>query len=89
MFRENAEASNGADPAVAPQPPAAQRLAEIRVPTLVATADRDLRAIAEIADVLEREIPRARRVVISNADHLVPWREPRQLADALVAFLSG
>lgn len=88
MFRENAEASNGDDPAVAPEPPAAQRLGEIRVPTLVITADGDVPAIDEFGDALEREIPGANRIVISEADHMVPWREPQQLADALVAFIS-
>ncbi|MBD0291325.1 MAG: alpha/beta fold hydrolase [Thermoleophilia bacterium] len=89
MFHQNAEASNGDDPAVAPQPPAARRLGELRAPTLVVTADRDVPGMNEIGDVLEREIPGAERVVISAADHMVPWREPRQLAEALVAFLSA
>lgn len=89
MFRENAQASNGDDPAVAPEPPAARRLGEIVVPTLVVTADADVPAMGEIGDVLEREIPGAHRILISNADHMVPWREPNRLADALIAFLSG
>ncbi len=87
MFHENAEASNGADPAVEPEPPAAERLAEIDVPVLIVTGDRDVPAMTEIGDVLERRIGGARRVVIPEADHMVPWRRPQELADVLAAFL--
>ena len=87
MFHENAEASNGADPAVEPEPPAAERLGEIDVPALVVTGDRDVPAMNEIGDVLERGIGGAQRVVIAEADHMVPWRRPQELADVLAAFL--
>jgi 3-oxoadipate enol-lactonase len=87
MFLENMEASNGTDPAVEPEPPAAERLAEIDLPVLVVTGDRDVPAMTEIGDVLERRIAGARRVVIAEADHMVPWRRPAELADALAAFL--
>ena len=87
MFHENAEASNGADPDVEPEPPAAERLAEIDLPVLVVTGDRDVPAMTEIGDVLERRIAGAGRVVISEADHMVPWRRPQELANVLAAFL--
>ena len=87
MFLENAVASNGDDPAVEAEPPAATRLGEIRVPTLIVTADHDVPGINEIGDVLEREIEGAQRLVIAKADHMVPWRSPDQLASALIAFL--
>jgi 3-oxoadipate enol-lactonase len=89
MFHENAQASNGADPAVDSQPPAAERLAEIDLPVLVVTGDRDVPAMTENGDVLEREIAGARRVVIPEADHMVPWRRPAELTDALAAFLTA
>lgn len=87
MFLENAAASNGDDPAVPVEPPAATRLGEIRVPTLVVTGDHDDPAINEVGDVLEREIAGAQRLVIAKADHLIPWRSPEQLVSALIAFL--
>lgn len=89
MFVENVEASNGADPAVQPDPPAAERLGEIGLPVLVVTGGRDVPAMSENGDVLERGIPGARRVVIHEADHMVPWRRPQELADLLGAFLAG
>ena len=88
MFHENAQASNGADPAVEPEPPAAERLAEIDVPVLVVTGARDVPAMTEIGDVLERGIAGSRRVVIAEADHMVPWRQPQELADVLAGSLA-
>jgi 3-oxoadipate enol-lactonase len=87
LFHENVEASNADDPAVPVEPPAATRLAEIRIPTLVITGDHDVPGINEIGDVLEREIAGAQRVVIPKADHMIGWRAPEQLAAALIAFL--
>ena len=67
--------------------PAIGRLAEIRVPTLVITGDRDVQGMTEIGDLLEREIERARRVHIAEADHLVPMRQPEPFARAVLGFL--
>ena len=87
MFLENAEASNGDDPALAVEPPAATRLDEIQVPTLIVTGAHDVPAINEVGDLLEKRIEGAQRVRIANADHMIPWRSPDQLATALIAFL--
>ena len=87
LFHDNVEASNADDPAVPVEPPAATRLAEIRIPTLVVTGDHDVPGINEIGDVLEREIEGAQRVVIPKADHMIGWRAPEKLASALIAFL--
>jgi pimeloyl-ACP methyl ester carboxylesterase len=87
LFLDNVEASNGDDPAVPVEPPAATRLSEIDVPTLVVTGDHDVPGINELGDVLEREIAGAQRVVIPKADHMIAWRAPEQLSAALIAFL--
>jgi 3-oxoadipate enol-lactonase len=85
MFVENAEGSNmeheTTDDAVA------GRLREIAVPTLVVTASRDVPAINEIGARLAREIPGARYAVIEEADHMVPWRTPHELAALIVEFV--
>jgi 3-oxoadipate enol-lactonase len=85
MFLENAEASNGEDPAV--DEPSAGRLEEIAVPTLVVTGGRDVAAINELGELLAREIPGARYAVIEEADHMVQWRAPQELAQLVLAFL--
>jgi 3-oxoadipate enol-lactonase len=85
MFVENAEASNGEDPAL--EQPSVGRLAEIAVPTLVITGGRDVPALEEVGDLLAREIPGAKRAVIEDADHMVQWRAPEELAHLVLAFL--
>jgi 3-oxoadipate enol-lactonase len=85
MFVENAEASNAADPAV--EEPSVGCLGTIAVPTLVVTAGRDVPALDEVGDLLAREIPDARRAVIEEADHMVQWRAPEELAHLVLDFL--
>jgi 3-oxoadipate enol-lactonase len=86
MFVENAEASNGEDPAK--EVMSAGRLDEIGVPTLVITAAHDVRAINELGEILAREIPGARHAVIEEADHMIQWRAPEELAQLILRFLS-
>jgi pimeloyl-ACP methyl ester carboxylesterase len=78
MFVENAEASNADDPAL--EEVSAGRLGEIGAPTLVVTGGRDVPAINELGELLAREIPGARSAVIEEADHMVQWRAPEELA---------
>jgi 3-oxoadipate enol-lactonase len=85
MFVENVEASNADDPAE--ETPSAGRLDEIAVPTLVITAAHDVPAINELGELLAREIPDARLAVIEEADHMVQWRAPEELARLVLEFL--
>lgn len=86
MFLENAEASNADDPDV--EEPSVGRLGKIGVPTLVITAGHDVPAIAEVGEILAREIPGAERAVIEEADHMIQWRAPEELAALVLEFLS-
>jgi 3-oxoadipate enol-lactonase len=86
MFVENAETSNAEDPRI--EQPSVGRLSEIVVPTLVITGGRDVPAINEVGDLLAREIPGAKRAVIEEADHMIQWRAPEELAHLVVSFLS-
>jgi pimeloyl-ACP methyl ester carboxylesterase len=76
MFIENARASNSDDPAVERE--ARPRLGEIRMPTLVITGARDVRAMTEIGDLLCGRIAGAERTVIEEADDMIPWRSPEK-----------
>lgn len=87
QFLENAEASNADDPATG-EPDAKSRLGEIDVPTLVVTAGRDVPALNEVGEILAGDIRGARRAEIAEADHMVPWRAPEQLAGMILEFLS-
>jgi pimeloyl-ACP methyl ester carboxylesterase len=86
MFLENAEGSNAEDPEV--EEPSVGRLGEIGVPTLVITAGRDVPAIGEVGDILAREISGTKRAVIEDADHMIQWRAPEELAQLVLESLS-
>jgi 3-oxoadipate enol-lactonase len=85
MFVENAEGSN-ADHETTDEP-VAGRLGEISAPTLVVTGSRDVEAINEIGALLVREIEGAQYAVIEEADHMVPWRTPDELARLIREFV--
>jgi 3-oxoadipate enol-lactonase len=86
MFLDNAEASNGDDPRQ--DVTAVGRLGEIGVPTLVITSAGDVTAINELGDLLAREIPGAQRAVIDEADHMIQWRAPEELAQHVLRFVT-
>jgi pimeloyl-ACP methyl ester carboxylesterase len=68
-------------------PPAARRLGEIDVPTLVIDAGLDPPEMRRIATLIAREVLDARRVTIEDADHVVNLRRPGPFAAALLPFL--
>lgn len=69
------------------QPPAATRLAEIQVPTLVIVGDEDVSDFLEIADRVSREIAQGRKVVIPGAAHMLSLEKPDEFADHVLGFL--
>lgn len=62
------------------EPPAVTELAKIATPTLLVVGDRDVSAILRIVDLLERELPDARRVDLPGVGHL-PNLEARERFD--------
>ena len=64
-------------------PPPLDRLAEIRVPTLVLVGGHDLDAIRHAADRVTEEVPNARRVDWPDTAHLPSMERP----DAFMALL--
>jgi pimeloyl-ACP methyl ester carboxylesterase len=73
------------DPAI-PRPPAAPRLGEIRVPTLILVGEADIADNQSQAGVVEYAIPHARRVVVRNAGHLVYFEQPEVFAGLVADF---
>lgn len=67
-------------------PPAAGRLGEIGVPTLVIEAEHDPPDMHRLVQHLVRGIPGARHVVI-DADHVVNLRAPEAFESAVLPFL--
>ena len=75
--------------AVWPEQPAAQRLGEIGVPTLVVVGSEDVDDIKAMAGRLAAEIPEARLVTIEGAGHLPSLERPEELNRLLLDFLEN
>lgn len=69
------------------RPTAADRLSEIAAPTLVIAGENDIPDFRLIADLLEENLPHARRLVIPDCGHLPPLEQPDAFNEALIAFL--
>lgn len=70
-----------------PETPTADRLSDIKAPTLVIIGSRDGRNLLNIADTLAHGIPGARKVVIQGASHHPPVETPQEFNRALLDFL--
>lgn len=68
-------------------PPAARRLHEIDVPTLVVKAEADPPDMHRIGDLIAAGIPDARATMIEGADHVVNLRQPERFDAAVIPFL--
>lgn len=80
----------GDDEEVQPQhiePPAAGRLSEIHVPTLVIVGGEDVEFILAIADKLERDIVGAKKVVIPRTAHHLNMEKPQEFNRVVIDFL--
>ena len=70
------------------EPPAIDRLGEVRCPVLVITGELDQPSVLAGAFELARGTG-ARHVEIEGAAHLPNLEKPRELAEALMGFLAG
>lgn len=68
--------------------PAAKQLDKIDVPTLVIVGERDLQDFHDIADALERGIPKATKVVIPGVGHMANMEAPEKFNEVVLSFLS-
>ena len=58
-------------------PPAAKRLGEINVPTLIVLGGKDTKLVNQIGDVAATGIQGARKEIIPDGDHLPRWSTPK------------
>ena len=70
-------------------PPAAERLSEIDVPTLVVAGEHDQPWITDACRSLARGIPGARFALMHDAAHLPPLERPADFAELVSGFLDG
>ena len=70
------------------QPPAADRLSEIRVPTLVMVGDADQPSVIETARHVAAAIPKAQLVIRPNVGHMVTMERPHEANAHIGTFLT-
>lgn len=75
------------DPVIFVDPPAAQQLDKLSLPTLIITAEYDLEACKEIADLLEQKNPNAKKIIIADAGHCMNMEKPEEFNNAVLDFL--
>jgi pimeloyl-ACP methyl ester carboxylesterase len=69
-------------------PPAAERLGEIRIPTLVVVGALDRPEVVARSEALAQDIPQARKVVMEGTAHVPNMERPEEFNEALLAFLA-
>jgi len=69
------------------EPPAGERLDEIRAPALILVAENDHPAYRAITDKLAAGIVGARQVIIPGAAHLIHMDRPKEFNSAVLDFL--
>ncbi len=70
-------------------PPAAGRLGEVRVPTLVMAGERDLEIVKRIADSLQQAIPGATKVIVPGGGNLPNLDDPDFFNNTVMQFLGA
>ncbi len=70
------------------EPPAIERLVEIRVPTLLIIGEYDLEDKHTLVNLLAREISGAQRVVVANAAHMVNMEQSEEFNRLVLDFLA-
>ena len=71
------------------EPPAIERLRELRAPALIVVGDLDQPDILRIADRLSLDVPGARRVFMHGTAHLPSMEQPERFNMILREFLDG
>jgi pimeloyl-ACP methyl ester carboxylesterase len=76
------------DPGRSFKPPAIQRLAEIKVPTLIIVGELDPPDFHAIAKTLERGIAGATKVTLPGVGHMANLEAPERFNEIVMEFLS-
>jgi pimeloyl-ACP methyl ester carboxylesterase len=71
------------------EPPAAERLGDLRIPVLAIVGALDLSAALAAAEQIERQVPRAHRIVLPGVAHMAPMVAPDVVAGLVVDHLAG
>jgi pimeloyl-ACP methyl ester carboxylesterase len=72
-----------------PETPAVPRLSQIQAPTLVLVGDEDRARTLAAADLLEKELPDARKTVMAGTAHLPNMERPEEFNRLVLDFLGA
>jgi 3-oxoadipate enol-lactonase len=72
-----------------PNPPAIERLPDVKTPTLIIVGNRDVNDIHEICGLLYARIPGAKEIVIQGSGHIVNLEQPDRFSRAVLDFLGS
>ena len=72
---------------IALDPPASERLAELRCPVLVVAGTLDFSAVVQVARHVEAEAPNARALVWDDVAHMIGMEVPDRLSQAILEFV--
>jgi pimeloyl-ACP methyl ester carboxylesterase len=70
------------------EPAAANRLSEIKVPTLVVVGDLDTERTLAAADFLAGNVPNAKKIMMNGTAHLPNMEQPEEFNEHVLSFLS-
>ena len=72
-----------------PSPTAINRLNEIKVPTLIVTAEFDMAPCITVADLMEKEIKGSKKITMKDAGHCMNMDKPEEFNAELVSFIES
>jgi 3-oxoadipate enol-lactonase len=87
IVRSNYTRQDGKPTALPLHPPAASRLADIHVPTLILVGEYDETTTIAMADKLEKDIPAATKMVFPGTAHMLPMELPDKFNEVVLNFL--
>jgi pimeloyl-ACP methyl ester carboxylesterase len=65
------------------------RLKEIKIPTLIFTADFDSKLCIDIAELMNNQIAGSKLVVMKNAGHIMNMEKPAEFNKLMMDFIAG
>ena len=77
-----------ANPEQALEPPAAQRLPELRMPVLAIVGEYDIPDFLQITELVRQQAPAARKTVVPGVGHMANMEALEQVNDAVLQFLT-
>jgi 3-oxoadipate enol-lactonase len=70
-------------------PPAINRLGEIKAPTLIVVGESDVPDVLSIAELMEATIPKAKRVTFPNTAHMLTMERPDEFNLVVLEFIDN